>query len=109
MRTVARAEIQLPIGDRSLPRPQIRSRRALADTIVCDLPRLHPDGQWTGEWIIEETAEKALTHRSADGLEQSRVAAYGLGELFAGVEPGEMFFIGPTQARSYVYDFLPDG
>ena len=88
---------------------QLRSRRALADTIVSDLPRLHPDGQWAGEWIIEETAEKALTHRSADGLEQSRVAAYALNELFPGVEPGGMFFIGPTQARSYVYDFLPDG
>jgi len=37
---------------------QLRSRRALADTIVCDLPRLHPDGQWAGEWIIEETAER---------------------------------------------------
>ena len=88
---------------------QLRSRRALADTIVCDLPRLHPDGQWAGEWIIEETAEKALTHRDAEGLERSRVAAYALAELFPGVEPGEMFFIGPTQARSYVYDFLPDG
>jgi hypothetical protein len=88
---------------------QLRSRRALADTIVCDLPRLHPDGQWAGEWIIEETAEKALTHRNSDGLEQSRVAAYALSELFPGVEPGGMFFINPTQARSYVYDFLPDG
>ena len=88
---------------------RLRSRRALADTIVCDLPRLHPDGQWAGEWIIEETAEKALTHRGADGLEQSRVAAYALSELFPGVEPGGMFFIGPNQARSYVYDFLPDG
>ena len=88
---------------------QLRSRRALADTIVCDLPRLHPDGQWAGEWIIEETAEKALTYRDAEGLEQSRVAAYTLSELFPGVEPGGMFFIGPTQARSYVYDFLPDG
>ncbi len=88
---------------------QLRSRRALADTIVCDLPRLHPNGQWAGEWIIEETAEKALTYRDADGLEQSRVAAYALSELFPGVEPGGMFFIGPTQARSYVYDFLPHG
>ena len=88
---------------------QLRSRRALADTIVCDLPRLHPDGQWAGEWIIEETAEKALTHRDAEGLERSRVAAYELAELFPGVEPGGMFFIGPIQARSYVYDFLPDG
>ena len=85
------------------------SRRALADTIVCDLPRLHPDGQWTGEWISEETAEKSLTHRDAEGLEQSRVAAYPLNEFFPGVEPGGMFFIGPTQARSYLYDFLPDG
>ena len=88
---------------------QLRSRRALADTIVCDLPRLHPDGQWAGEWIIEETAEKALTQRDVDGRERSRVAAYALNELFPGVESGGMFFIGPTQARSYVYDFLLDG
>ena len=88
---------------------QLRSRRALVDTIVCDHPRLHPDGQWAGEWIIEETAEKALTHRDVDGRERSRLAAYALNELFPGVEPGGMFFIGPTQARSYVYDFLPDG
>ena len=42
-------------------------------------------------------------------MEQSRIAAYALNELFPGVEPGGMFFIGPTQARSYIYDFLPDG
>jgi hypothetical protein len=88
---------------------QSRGRRILADTIICDLPRLHPSGQWAGEWIIEATAEKALTLRGAEGLEQSRVAAYALAEFFPGVEPGGMFFIGPTQARSYVYDFLPDG
>jgi len=88
---------------------QLRHRRALADTIVCDLPRLHQGGQWAGEWIIEETAERALTHRDLDGLEQNRIAAYALDELFPGVKAGEMFFIGPTQARSYLYDFLPDG
>lgn len=88
---------------------ELRRRRPFADTIVCDLPRLHPSGQWAGEWIIEQTAEKTLTHRSPDGQEKSRVAGYGLNEFFPGIEPGEMFFVRPTEARSYLYDFLPDG
>jgi len=37
------------------------------------------------------------------------VHAYGLEELFPDVEPGGFFFVRPTQARSYLYDFFPDG
>jgi hypothetical protein len=83
--------------------------RPFTDTITCDLPRLHHSGEWAGGWIIQETAEKALTYRGADGREQARVDGYRLGELFPGVEPGVRFFIRTTQARSYLYDFLPDG
>ena len=86
-----------------------RSTRTFADTVVCDLPRIHPNGHWAGERIVEETAEKMLTYRDPSGAELSRIAGYGLGEFFPGVQPGGMFFINPTQLRSYVYDFLPDG
>ena len=88
---------------------ELRRRQPLADTIVCDLPRVHPSGQWAGEWIVEQTAEKTLTHRDSEGRERSRVAGYGLDEFFPGIEPGGMFFIRPTEARSYLYDFFPDG
>ena len=88
---------------------QLRTTRSFADTIVCDLPRIHVSGEWVGEWIIEETAEKVLTLRKANGQQLSRIAGYQLGEFFPGVRPGEMFFIKPTQVRSYVYDFHPDG
>jgi hypothetical protein len=49
-----------------------------------------------------------LTYRRVDGSEQKRVAAYGLGAFFPGVEPGGFFFISLTQALSYLYDFTPD-
>ena len=88
---------------------QLRKTRAFSDTIICDFPRLHSSGKWAGEWIVEETAEKMLTIRDASGLQLSRVAGYELSEFFPGVQPGVLFFIKPTQVRSYVYDFLPDG
>lgn len=83
--------------------------RPLADTIVCDLPRIHPSGEWAGDWIVDETAENVLTFRGKDGRQKERIAGYALGELFPGVEPGGMFFISRTQALTYHYDFLPDG
>jgi len=88
---------------------QLRTTRALSDTIICDLPRIHTSGEYAGEWIVEETAEKTLTYRDADGQQLSKIAGYALGEFFPGIQPGGMFFIKPTQLRSYVYDFLPDG
>ena len=88
---------------------QLRATRAFSDTIICDHPRLHPNGEWAGEWIVEETAEKVLTYRDASGLQLSRVAGFALDEFFPGIQPGGMFFIKPTQLRSYVYDFSPDG
>jgi hypothetical protein len=87
----------------------LRSRRILADTVTCDHPRLHPDGRWAAERIVEATAEKTLTYRRSDGSEQRQLASYALGEFFPGVEPGGLFFINPTQARSYLYGFRPDG
>jgi len=88
---------------------QLLHRRLLADTIVCDLPRIHPSGEWAGDWIVEETAENVLTYRGSDGRQKERIAGYALSELFPGVEPGGMFFISRTQALSYHYDFLSDG
>jgi len=88
---------------------QIRATNNFADTIICDLPRIHTSGEWVGEWIVEETAEKVLTHRRADGVQYSRISGYELAEFFPGIQPGVMFFIKPTQVRSYVYDFLPNG
>jgi len=87
----------------------LRSYRVFADTVICDHPRLHPDGRWAAERIVEATAEKTLTYRDADGSEQRQLASYALSEFFPGVEPGEMFFINPTQAHDYLYDFAPDG
>jgi len=86
----------------------LRSRRAFADTVVCDYPRLHPDGRWAAEWVIEETAEQALTYRNADGTERSRPASVSLTDLF-GVAPGEMFFVNRTEAPTFLFDFLADG
>lgn len=88
---------------------QLRRKLAFSDTILCDHPRLHRSGEWAGEWIVEESAEKVFTYRKADGQQLARIAAYGLAEFFTGIRPGEMFFINPTQLRSYLYDFLPDG
>jgi hypothetical protein len=91
------------------PDGALRSHRAFSDTIVCDLPRLGPQGIWAGEWITDETAEKTLTLRGSLGQEETRVAGYSLGQFFPGVEPGGFFFIGQTQAPSFHYDFLQDG
>ena len=87
----------------------LRSRRIFVDTVTCDHPRLHTDGRWAAERIVQATAEKTLTYRRTDGSEQRQLASYALGEFFPGVEPGVMFFINPTQARAYLYDFTPDG
>jgi hypothetical protein len=87
----------------------LRSRRSLADTVVCDHPRLQPDGRWAAACIVDATAEYKLTYRTADGSEVRAPASYELGDLFPGVEPGGFFFINRTQARSYLYDFTPDG
>ena len=87
----------------------LQSRTVFSDTVLCDHPRVHSDGRWAGERIVEATAQKTLTYRGTDGSEQRQLASYDLGELFPGIEPGEMFFINPTQARAYVYDFAPDG
>ena len=84
-------------------------RHSFVDTVTCDHPRLTSDGRWAGEWIVEETAEKVLTYRNQDGTEIGRLESYLLSEYFPGIEPGEMFFINPTQARSYLYDFDSDG
>ncbi|MFC1639436.1 hypothetical protein ACFL3B_01575 [Gemmatimonadota bacterium] len=84
---------------------EFRSRRSFLDTVVCDLPRVHSDGRLAGEWIVQETAEKVLTSRNADGMELDRLESFDLGEFFPGVEPGETFWINPTQVRSYLYDF----
>jgi hypothetical protein len=86
----------------------LRARRALADTITCDHPALHPGGEWAAGCIVDATAEMTLTYREADGSERRRVAAFDLGEFFPGVEPGGFFFIHPTQAPSYLYDFTPN-
>jgi len=88
---------------------ELRSRRVFSETILCDHPRVFPDGRWIGSWINEERADLSLTYRRADGTEETRLASYLLGELFPGIEPGADFYINPTQARSYLYDFLPDG
>jgi hypothetical protein len=88
---------------------QLVRKQDFSDTIYSDFPRLFKSGKWAGEWIVEETAEKVLTYRKADGQQQSRIAAYELAEFFTGIRPGAMFFINPTQLRSYLYDFLPDG
>jgi hypothetical protein len=87
----------------------LRSRRSLADTVVCDHPRMHTDGRWAAACIVSETAEHTLTYRRTDGSEARAVVSYSLGEFFPGVEPGELFYINPTQARTYRYDFTPDG
>ena len=87
----------------------LRSRRSLADSVTCDHPSLHPDGRWAAWCIVEATAEQTLTYRGADGSELRQPASYALGELFPGVEPGGMFFINRTQARTYLHDFAPDG
>ncbi len=87
----------------------LRSRRPLADTVICDHPRLYPDGRWAAGCIVQATAEQSLTSRRADGSEERQVASYALGEFFPGVEAGELFFINPVQARAYLYDFTPDG
>jgi len=88
---------------------ELRSRRSLADTIICDFPRISPDGRWVCEQFVEETAEQVLTYRRPDGTERARLAGFPLSELYPGVEPGEMFFVSRTQGRTYLYDFLPDG
>lgn len=85
------------------------ARTNFSDTITCDLPRIDASGDWAGEWIVEESAEKVLTTRDALGGERSRVVGHELSEFFQGVEPGGFFFINPTQDRSYLYDFLPSG
>lgn len=87
----------------------MRSRRSLADTVTCDHPRINPDGRWAAWCIVDATAEQTLTHRGADGTEQRKLASYNLSEFFPGVEPGGFFFIRRTQARTYLYDFTPDG
>jgi len=87
----------------------LRSRRALADTVTCDLPRVRPDGRWVSDCIVEASAERTLSLRAADGSEERRPASYALSEVFPGVERGRDFFVNPTQARAYLYDFTPDG
>jgi hypothetical protein len=87
----------------------LRARRSLADTVVCDHPRLHPDGRWAAACFVSAAAEHTLTYRRADGSEARTVASYSLGEVFPGVEPGELFYVNPTQARTYRYDFTSDG
>ena len=84
---------------------RFRSRRSFVDTVVCDLPRIHSDGSWAGEWIVAESAEKVLTSRRPDGTEVTRPESFALREFFPGIEPGGLFFINPTQLRSYLYDF----
>ena len=88
---------------------ELRSRYPFIETIVGDYPRIHSDGRWAAEWIIDETAEYALTYRRVDGTELDRVVAYSLNELFPGIQAGGMFFINRTQAPTYLYDFLADG
>lgn len=88
---------------------QLKTTHSFIDTIFSDLPRLHWNGEWVGEWIVGETAEKVLTYRKANGQQLSRIAGYELAEFFPGIRPGELFFINPTQLRSYVYDFSSQG
>lgn len=87
----------------------LRSRRPLADTVTCDLPRLRPDGRWAAACIVQATAEQTLSYRSVTGTEERRPASYPLGEVFPGVQAGRDFFVNPTQARTYLYDFTPEG
>ena len=87
----------------------LRSRRPLADTVTCDLPQLRPDGLWAAACIVQESAEQTLSLRSASGTEERRPASYALGEVFPGVQPGRDFYVNPTQARGYAYDFTSDG
>ena len=88
---------------------ELRDRKVFSEKILCDHPRVFPDGRWIGAWISSDRADLSLTYRGADGTEAERLASYPLSELFPGIEPGVDFFINPTQARSYLYDFLPDG
>ena len=88
---------------------ELRSRTVFNETITCDHPRIHPGGRWVGRWINDERADMSATFRRADGTEETRLASHPLNEEFPGVEPGGFFFLNPTQARSYVYDFLADG
>lgn len=88
---------------------ELRSRREFSETIFCDHPRVFSDGRWIGSWISDARADLSLTYRREDGTEEARLASYALGEVFPGIEPGVDFYINPTQARNYVYDFLPDG
>jgi len=88
---------------------ELRDREVFSETILCDHPRVFPDGRWIGAWISGERADLSLTYRRADGTEEERLASYPLSEVFPGIEPGADFYINPTQARSYLYDFLPDG
>ena len=88
---------------------ELRNRSAFSETIVCDHPRIHPDGRWIGRWINDERADMSATYRRADGTEEARLAFHLLDEQFPGVKPGGFFFLNLTQARSYLYDFLPDG
>ncbi|MGD8277533.1 MAG: hypothetical protein PVH00_05880 [Gemmatimonadota bacterium] len=108
----ARGDSLVAIDEGSLsvfaPDGAFRFRRAFADTVVCDYPRLRPDGRWAAEWFIEETAEQALTYRNVDGTERDRPASLSLTDLY-GITPGETFFVNRTQAPAMLYDFLADG
>jgi hypothetical protein len=66
---------------------ELRARKLFVETIVCDLPRISSDGRWAGEWIIDESAEKAFMYRGTNGSEAARLASYALSEFFPGVEP----------------------
>ncbi len=88
---------------------EFQERRPFSEAVLFDHPRLHPDGRFVGERIIEETAEQVLSYRANDGQDLARLAGHDLRELFPGIVPGQLFFINPTQARAYLYDFLSDG
>lgn len=111
IRAIGDSLVALDAGSRSVfdLSGGLRSHHSFADTITSDLPRVYVDGHWAGEWIIEETAEQALTYRNPDGSERGRVASYALATHFPGLQAGQVFFINRTQAPGYVYDFLLDG
>ncbi len=88
---------------------ELQKRTRRPTSVICDLPRLGTDGRFVGEQILEDELKVVLTLRDPSGAEIVRLAEHDVREFFPEIEPGDVFFLNPIQARSYHYDFLSDG